>query len=68
MDAPQLELDFREGGSPEASSGKVVISQLIDLGSFGNLCLLIVVEESTVRAVTHLECVDPSVEYYNYLS
>jgi len=65
VDAPQLEL-FE--ASPEASSGKVVISRSIDLGSFGNLCLLIVVDGSTVRAVTYLQCDDPKVKYYNYLS
>ena len=65
MDAPQLDL-FND--APEASSGKVVISRSIDLGSFGNLCLLIEVDGSTVRAVTHLECNDPKVKYYNYLS
>ncbi len=53
---------------PEASSGKVVISRNVDLGSFGNLCLLIVVSESTVRAVTFLECNDENIEYFNYLS
>ncbi len=66
MDAPQIEFDF--GGEQVANASRVVISRSIDLGSFGNLCLLIVVSESTVRAVTHLECDDPKVEYYNYLS
>ena len=65
MEGKQLEL-FND--APEASSGKVVISRSIDLGSFGNLCLLIVVDESTVRAVTHLECSDERIKYYNYLS
>ncbi len=66
MDAPQLDLFYH--GELEASPGRVVISRSIDLGSFGNLCLLIVVDGSTVRAVTHLECDDTNVEYYNYLS
>ena len=54
--------------APEANSGKVVIARRIDLGSFGNLCLIIEVDGSIVRAVTHLECADPAVKYYNYLS
>jgi len=67
MDAPQLDL-FDDLAGQVASFGKVVLSRSIDLGSFGNLCLLIVVEGTSVRAVTHLECSDPGVKYFNYLS
>ncbi len=66
MDAPQLEFDFVN--APEARSGRVVFAKQIDLGSFGNLSLLFVVDGSTVREVSLLECDDPSVSYYNYLS
>jgi len=65
MDAPQLELFDT---SPEASSGRVVIGRRIDLGSFGNLTLLIVVDGSTVKGVSCLVCDDPKVEYFNYLT
>ena len=66
MDAPQLEFNFVNAQA--ASSGRVVFVKEIDLGSFGNLSLLIVVDGSTVKEVTLLECNDPDVKYYNYLS
>ena len=66
MDAPQLEFDFDDAN--EASLGRVVFGKSIDLGSFGNLCLLFVVEGSDVRVLSHLECDEETCRYYNYLS
>ena len=64
MDAPPLEFDF----APEASSGRVVIGRVHDLGSFGNLSHVVVVDGSTVKDVSLLECPNDRVEYFNYLS
>jgi len=62
MDAPQLEFDF---SSSQVNPGRVVMARKHDLGSFGNLHHVIVVDGSTVRDVSLLECDDFNVEYYN---
>ncbi len=62
MDAPQIEFDF---DSNQASPGRIVIARKHDLGSFGNLSHVVVVDGSTVKDVSLLECTDPDVEYFN---
>ena len=66
MDAPQLELF--DDVSNAASVGRVVKTVHTDLGQFGNLIIVVVVDGSNVRVLSHLECADPKIEYYNHLS
>ncbi len=63
MDAPQVELFANQ-----ASPGRVVKTVHTDLGVFGNRTDLIVVDESTVRGASLLECLDPNVIYFNVYS
>ena len=64
MDASQIDLNL-ERDSNEASFGKVVTTIHTDLGPFGNRVDVIWVRASTVGGVSHLECADPNVRYYN---
>ena len=52
----------------EASLGKVVFTVGTDLGLFGNRTDVFVVDESTVRGVSLLECDNDDVDYYNHQS
>jgi len=64
MDAPQLDL-FLFNVSPKASPGRVVKTVHTDLGLFGNRTDLIIVDESTVRGASLLECDDADALYFN---
>jgi len=52
----------------EASLGRVVRTVETDLHEFGNRTDIIVVDGSTVRDMSLLECDDPDVLYFNNYS
>ena len=56
---------FSVDNPPES---RIVIAVETNLGPFGERTELIVVDESTVRAVSLLECDDADVHYYNGMS
>lgn len=60
MDAPQLELF-----PLDSNESRIVIAVETKIGEFGNRTDLIVVDGSTVRGMSLLECIDPDVEYFN---
>ena len=47
---------------------RIVIAVETKLGRFGNRTDLIVVDESTVRGVSLIECDDSDVRYFNHAS
>ena len=47
----------------QADDLRVVIASQTDLGPFGNRTDVIVVDESTVRAVRHLDCPDTVLQH-----
>jgi len=52
----------------EANISRVVRSVSTDLGMFGNRTDLVVVDGSTVRGTSLLECTDEDVRYFNMYS
>jgi len=66
MDAPQLEFDFEAAN--EANSSRIVFTVSTDIRPFGNRTDVIVVDGSTVRDVSLVDCDDEEVQYFNHLS
>ena len=65
MNGPWKQLDLFPLDSHES---RIVIAVETKIGEFGNRTDLIVVDESTVRGMSLLECDNSDVLYFNYQS
>ena len=60
-----LQLDLFRDEQAAAYERRIVKTINTDLGDFGNRTDIIVVDESTVRGASLLECADSDVQYFN---